>query len=243
MTRPAGWHRDPDGTGALRYWDGESWADQSTPAPAEEPQAAKRSGREWMVLAGLGGAIVLLVGAIVAAVILAMGMDLGEPTVTAETTSAKASAPAATLGATAIETTAVQDTGAEQPQVAVGEEARDGNFSFVVTGVKRADSVAHPERPEIEKAAQGEFVMVQMHVTNVGVEPQKFFVSFNTLSDGSAVYKSDDEAWLYLGNTVADLNPGDSIDTVTVFDVPRGAAATSVELHDGPSSTGVRVGL
>lgn len=196
-----------------------------------------------MVLIGVGAAIVVVIGVVVAGVILAMGMDSGEPTVSAQTTSASRSTPVAPLEQSAIEPTARQDTGPREPQAAVGEEVRDGSFSFVVTGVERLDAVSHPEHPEIEKAAQGEFVIVHMTATNIGVDPQKFFVSFDTLSDGTAVFKSDDEAWLYLGNTPADLNPGDRVDTAVVFDVPKGTEVKSIELHDGLSSDGVTVGL
>ena len=62
-------------------------------------------------------------------------------------------------------------------------------------------------------------------------------------SDGTAVYQSDDEAWIYLDNTLADLNPGDSVETAVVFDVPVGTDPESIELHDGPFSDGVTVGL
>ncbi len=120
---------------------------------------------------------------------------------------------------------------------------RDGNFEFVVTGVDRAAVVADPEFPDLQKVAAGEYVMVNMTVTNVGAEPQTFFASFNTLSDGTTEFTSDDEAWIYLGNTLADLNPGDSIDTAVVFDVPVGTDPESIELHDGPFSEGVVVGL
>ena len=82
-----------------------------------------------------------------------------------------------------------------------------------------------------------------MLVTNVSAEPQTFFASFNTLSDGNTEYRADDEAWIYLGNTLADLNPGDSIDTAVVFDVPVGTDPEFIELHDGPFSDGVTVGL
>jgi len=54
---------------------------------------------------------------------------------------------------------------------------------------------------------------------------------------------ADDEAWIYLGNTLADRNPGDSADTAVVFDVPRGTGPRSIELPDGPFSDGVTVGL
>jgi hypothetical protein len=242
VTRSAGWYRDSDGSGELRYWNGEAWADEHP--PAEEPPRPKKSGQEWAVLIGLGTAIIVLIGGIVAAVILAMKMGLGEPTVTAQTTSAHASVPLETaLETTAIEPTALQDTGPKEPEAAVGEEVHDGDFSFVVTGVDRLDAVTHPEHPEIEKTAQGEFVIVRMTVTNVGADPQKFFVSFDTLSDGTSVFKSDDEAWLYLGNSVNDVNPGDTLDTAVVFDVPKDTEVSSIELHDGPSSKGVTVGL
>jgi hypothetical protein len=82
-----------------------------------------------------------------------------------------------------------------------------------------------------------------MTVTNVGADTQTFFASFNTLSDGSTVYQSDDVALVYLGNTLVDLKPGDSVDTAAVFDVPKGTDVESIELHDGPFSDGVRVGL
>ena len=125
----------------------------------------------------------------------------------------------------------------------VGQPVRDGNFEFVVSGIERAPLVADPEFPDLQKTAAGEYVFVKMKVTNVGTEPQTFFASFNTLSDGTTDYQADDEAWIYLGNTLADLNPGDSIDTAVVFDVPVGTDPQSVELHDGPFSEGVTVGL
>jgi uncharacterized protein DUF4352/uncharacterized protein DUF2510 len=242
VTRSAGWYRDSDGSGELRYWNGEGWADEHP--PAEEPPRPKKSRQEWAVLIGLGAAVLVLIGGIVAAVILAMRMGVGEPTVTAQATSAHATTPPITpLETTAIEPTALQDTAPKEPEAVVGEEVRDGDFSFVVTGVDRLDAVSHPEHPEIEKTAQGEFVIVRMTVTNVGADPQKFFVSFDTLSDGTAVFKSDDEAWLYLGNSVTDVNPGDALDTAVVFDVPKDTEVKSIELHDGPSSKGVTVGL
>jgi hypothetical protein len=45
-----------------------------------------------------------------------------------------------------------------------------------------------------------------------------------------------------LGNTLAELNPGDSVDTAGVFDVPEGTDVESIELNDGPISDGVTVG-
>jgi succinate dehydrogenase/fumarate reductase flavoprotein subunit len=197
-----------------------------------------------MVIVGLGAAVVVIIGGVGAGVILAMRMDLGEPTVSAQTSSAEASAPTATLEMPAIEPTAIEDTGAVETQAAgPGQEVRDGNFAFVVGDVQTVEAVAHPDDPEVFKQAQGEYVIVRMTVTNVSAEPQPFYVSFSTLSDGTTVYKSDDEAWLYLGNTVPDLSPGESLETSVVFDVPVGTRVESIELHGDPLSRGVTVGL
>jgi hypothetical protein len=80
--------------------------------------------------------------------------------------------------------------------------------AVVVLVVERAPVVADPGFPDLQKAAQGEYVLVKMTVTNVSAEPQTFFASFNTLSDGTTEFRSDDEAWIYLGNTLADLTRG-----------------------------------
>lgn len=121
--------------------------------------------------------------------------------------------------------------------------ARDGNFEFVVSGIERVALVTDPEFPDLRKPAQGEFVLVKMVVTNVSGQPQTFFASFNTLSDGNTEYRADDEAWIYLGNTLADLNPGDSIDTAVVSTCRWAPNPESIGLHDGPFSEGVTVGL
>ncbi len=119
-----------------------------------------------------------------------------------------------------------------------------GPSGKAIAGITAAVAdVTDPEFPDLQKAAQGEFVLVKMTVKNVGADPQTFFASFNTLSDGTTEYQADDEAWIYLGNTLADLSPGDAIDTAVVFDVPVGTDPESVELHDGPFSEGVTVGL
>jgi hypothetical protein len=103
--------------------------------------------------------------------------------------------------------------------------------------------VSDSQFPEVSKAAQGEFLLVKLTVTNIGGKPEMFFASFNTLSDGTTQFTSDDEAWVYLGNSVGDINPGASIETAVVYDVPVGTIPASIELHDGAFSEGVTVGL
>ena len=253
MTTPAGWYPDPEGTGGQRYFDGRSWTDhRSPPAPAaafEAPaldamQAApQKSGPNGKVIAGIVAAVAVLVVVGVAAVYLTMKTDVGDATVTHKPSDASAQTPSVGSDPETGSEAGVEAPTLENQASSVGQAVRDGNFEFVVTGVDRAAVVADPEFPDLQKAAAGEFVMVNMKVTNVGAEPKTFFASFNTLSDGSTEFTSDDEAWIYLGNTLADLNPGDSIDTAVVFDVPVGTDPESIELHDGPFSEGVVVGL
>jgi hypothetical protein len=169
-------------------------------------------------------------------------MDVEPPAVSAQTTSAEAS-PTVRPETTAIDPTAADVARPAVAPAAIGEQVRDGDFAFVVTDVQRVASIVNPERSDIEKTAQGEFVIVHLTVTNVSSEPQTYSGSFNTLSDGSTTYKSDDEAWLYFGQLPPRLNAGDSVDTTAVFDVPEGTAIASIELHDGPSSAGVTVNL
>ena len=211
--------------------------------PLEAAQAAPQSGPNAKVIAGVIAAVVLLAVVGVAAVMMTMRSDVGDASVTVKT-------PDASGGTSVV---ASQTPTGSKPEVeaptlkdrawSVGQPVRDGNFEFVVSGIERSPVITDPEFPDLQKTAQGEFVLVKMTVTNIGTDPQTFFASFNKLSDGSTEYQSDDEAWIYLGNTLADLNPGDSIDTAVVFDVPVGTTPDSIELHDGPFSDGVTVGL
>lgn len=182
---------------------------------------------------GLGAAavLVLIAGAVIA-VVLTMATDVGSTTVTQRHAEAHK---------TAID---VGGDGPTEPQAAgVSEEVRDGDFSFVVNGVRTTDVIGDPKFPELTKTAEGEYVIVALTVTNVSADPHSFFASFITLSDGTTVFASDNEAWLYLGDTVADVGPGRSIETEVVFDVPRGTNLESIWLRGGPLSDGVAVAV
>jgi hypothetical protein len=179
VTRPAGWYPDPDESGGQRYFDGQSWTDQTAPAAAPRPSGAKGK-----VIAGVIAAVVVLVVVGAVAVVMTLKTDVGKATVTHK--------PSDTSAGTSV-VASESETGQEAPTLedqarSVGEPVRDGNFEFVVAGIERAPVVADPESPDLQKAAQGEYILVKMTVTNVSTEPQTFFASFNKLSDGTTEF-------------------------------------------------------
>ena len=234
MTTPAGWYPDPEGAGGQRFWNGDAWTDHRAPdAPPGVVGATHTTSRgpDRRLLIGLAAAVVvvLIVGGVVAVVL--MKNDAGDITVTARPEASSAE-PSET------------EEGPTEPQAAgTGDEVRDGNFAFVVNGVRTTDVVADPEFPELNATADGEYVIVDLSVTNVSAEQQTFIASFNTLSDGTTEFEVDEDAWLYVGNTVTDVGPGQTIETAVVFDVPKGTDLESIWLRGGPLSDGVAVGL
>jgi hypothetical protein len=118
----------------------------------------------------------------------------------------------------------------------------DGTLAFTIHGAEVGTTVESSDAP-IEKNAVGEYVVVHMTVTNVGVDPGTFVGMFQTLNAGGTTYNIDDEATAYLGGTFADLAPGASADVSIAFDVPPGTPAESITLHADPSTPGAQAPL
>src|SRR3954471_19983772 len=168
VTTPAGWYPDPDGSGGRRYFDGQSWTEhraaavEAPPLEAATP-APRTSGPNGKVIAGVIAAVVVLIVVGLAAVVLTLKSDVGDTTVTRGPSDASAA------------TTSQSATGVEAPTLenqadSVGQPVRDGNFEFVVAGIDRGPAVADPEFPELQKTAAGEYIFVNMKVTNVGTK-------------------------------------------------------------------------
>ncbi|GAA6526322.1 DUF4352 domain-containing protein [Intrasporangium sp. DVR] len=163
---------------------------------------------------------------------------------------ASAEAPGRTTEAETDEETRTQ-TGEESEEeteevaATIGTAVRDGKFEFTVTkvrtGIKSVGSDMFGEK------AQGQFVLVHVTVTNVGDESQYFSDSSQTVRDakgrefsadtGAAIHLDDNEVFLN------DINPGNTVKGVLVYDMPKGAKPASIELHDSPFSGGVTVRL
>jgi hypothetical protein len=128
----------------------------------------------------------------------------------------------------------------------VGDAVRDGKFEFTVKQVKCG--VSRMGSGALGKTAQGQFCLVTLQVKNIGKEAQ-------TLSDSeqkafgadNAQYSADSEAGIYANDNadtfLNDINPGNQVTGVLVYDIPANAKLTKIELHDSAFSGGVTVQL
>ncbi|GAB2680316.1 uncharacterized protein DUF4352 [Barrientosiimonas humi] len=123
---------------------------------------------------------------------------------------------------------------------------RDGKFEFTVTKVETGKTQIGDQY--VGEKAQGQFTLVTVTVKNIGDEPQTLIDTEQQLTDGSGrQYTSNTMAALLLpGNEnafITDINPGNNIKAVLVYDMAKGAKPTTIQLHDSMFSGGVKVDL
>ncbi|MCA2206321.1 DUF4352 domain-containing protein [Nocardia rosealba] len=125
-----------------------------------------------------------------------------------------------------------------------GTEVRDGKFAFTVTQVDPPVRTVG-DNPYLQKTAQGAFVLVHVEVTNVGDVAQQYFgANQKLIDDQGREFANDTSAEINVNDElVAEINPGNKISRVLVFDVPTGTAPAAVEFHDSAFSNGARVAL
>ncbi|MBQ0905533.1 DUF4352 domain-containing protein [Micromonospora sp. U21] len=128
----------------------------------------------------------------------------------------------------------------------VGEAARDGKFEFTVKSAKCG--VAKVGSDMLGQKAQGQFCLVTVNVKNIGKEAQMFDGSSQKAyaADGTE-YSADGGAAIYANKNAEtflnDVNPGNQVSGVVVFDIPKNVKLAKLELHDSPFSGGVDVAL
>jgi hypothetical protein len=128
----------------------------------------------------------------------------------------------------------------------IGDPARDGKFEFTVQKIKCGVSKVGPD--VLAEKAQGQFCLITIKVKNIGKEAQIFSDSAQKgfAADGTE-YSTDSGAGL-AANENADaflneINPGNQVTGVLVFDIPKNVKLAKLELHDSPFSGGVTVQL
>ncbi|MCX5042061.1 DUF4352 domain-containing protein [Aldersonia sp. NBC_00410] len=202
-------------------------------APPQPPQKKKSRKLRWVL--GAGVAIV--------AIIIVSNAGGGSDTDTAASEGAPVPAAAAEAGAPA--PAAVEDS-----TPGIGAPVRDGKFEFVVTNVEQGLTTVG-DNPYLESTAQGQYTVVHLTVRNTSDKPKDFLQMSQDLFDTQDRKFSNDtsaeiaiEAGSDINSTMlTGINPGNQIDTVVVFDLPAGAVADHIELHDSMFSNGVTVNL
>ncbi|MDX6742106.1 DUF4352 domain-containing protein [Actinocorallia sp. A-T 12471] len=121
------------------------------------------------------------------------------------------------------------------------EKVRDGDVVFRVTGVKKG-----PGRIGV-KDAEGRFVFVHVTVRNEGDDPVFFAGAEQKLIVDGKAHTADAEATARLGDKarslLTEIAPGGRLKGIVVFDIPKKARLSGIELHASAVSRGVLVPL
>lgn len=131
----------------------------------------------------------------------------------------------------------------------LNEAANDGKFQFTVKGVECGKTeVVSPDSDALRQKAQGQFCLMTLAIKNIGNEQQYFSQSDQKLLNAeSQQYTPDSSATIYNGGNsqalLAQINPGNSVEGVLVFDIPKDQTPVIAELHDSAFSNGVKVNL
>jgi len=132
------------------------------------------------------------------------------------------------------------------PAARIGDRVRDGQFEFVVSSVTCGQSEI--VNGILRATAQGQYCVLELGVTNIGRAGRQFADGLQkAFGPGGEQYAADTGAGVVAnGAGVAVwnvINPGNAIQAKVVYDIPRTATLSTVELHDSALSGGVRVRL
>ncbi|MEU7880094.1 DUF4352 domain-containing protein [Microbispora bryophytorum] len=134
-----------------------------------------------------------------------------------------------------------------KPQApALGDVVKDGKFAFKVTKVEKGLSQVG-EGFTVSKA-QGQYVLIHLTVKNIGDKAQMFSDSAQKLIDAKGRTFDADSGAAALGLKdsnafLNNINPGNAVNGILLFDVPEDVKLKAVELHDSLFSDGVTVSL
>ena len=221
-----GWYPDPAGGTGQRFFDGTNWTDQTAPHPSYFSPPAQPGSLQSTRKSGASKGILTLVGIIVAVVALVSMCTSGSNSASSNKEDSSPSSQSASGGAASEGAT-------------LGDEVRDGKFAFVVNSVAPSDSAFGGNPP------RGKWIIADVTVTNIGNEPQSFFVQNQKLFDAQGrEYAADSTASMDMneeGSMIFDLNPGFQTKLSLPFDVPTNVTPKKLELHDSMFSGGTTV--
>jgi hypothetical protein len=199
-------------------------APPTLPAPPAAPKAGWSTRRK------------VVVGIVVGFTLLTIGAGIG---------GANQQAPKAAPGSTEAPATEAPTTSPNDKVPGIGDPASDGQFTFIVQGVECGESAIGSGL--FAEDAQGEYCLVDMKVRNTGHVSQMMDSSSQIMFIGNKEYAASSDAVLALDESenffLEEINPGNSVSGVVVFDIPRGGKPDRLELHDSLFSGGVTVNI
>lgn len=130
----------------------------------------------------------------------------------------------------------------------VGEPARDGQFEFVIKSVTCGKPSVTDSSGYVTKTAHGQYCLMDITVKNIGDKAQYLLESDQKLLNSAGLqYSPDSTATLTHSNNsdalIAQVNPGNTVQGVLVFDIPKDQTPMTAELHDSSLSNGIKVTL
>ena len=126
-----------------------------------------------------------------------------------------------------------------EPGVAgIHDPVQDGDFTLTVTAVGEGGPPPFGGPPAVSQP-QVQLVLVYVTVRNDVLSPRSFAEEYQYLFDGEG---RKYEGYIDGGDLfLADINPGNTVEGVLVFDIASDAVPAWIELHGSPSSGGVIV--
>jgi hypothetical protein len=172
--------------------------------------------------------------------------DTGQPTDAADESAATSNDPGEAEGT--VEEDLPEDVPDDAEFARIGEEARDGQFAFVVDDFDCVGSTIEAENELLDDAeAQGQFCLLTLTVENIGDSEQSLSATNQYLYDEQErrfSASNDFEVMMAIDTPIYDsINPGNSMTGTIVFDVPEDAVIEFAGLHDSALSGGVLVDL
>lgn len=218
------------------------WQPPNVPAPPAPP-APQPPRPNWFARHKI---LTVLLAIVVLAI---LGKAFGGGDATPAATSPSAPVAEAPADAPKAEAPKAEAPKAEQPDAPkgakVGQTVRDGKFEFTVTKVEKG--VAKVGNQYLNQKAQGQYVLVHVTVKNIGDEAQLLADSSQKVRDAKGrEFSADTSAAIYIEDNkvfLNEINPGNSVKGILVFDMPKDATPATIELHDSPFSGGVTVRL
>jgi hypothetical protein len=136
-------------------------------------------------------------------------------------------------------------TSAPKKAPAKTRTGRDGKLEFTVVELRCGETELGMW--PLTKQAQGQFCLLKLTVTGVGKDAGHVWFGVQKLFDAAGrEYKADDFSFVYLDDSrplTADVNPGNAVTGVLVYDAPAGVRFTRLVVHDSPFSRGTAIAL